>query len=147
MNVNLKPSDIVIVVSGAVALIFSFFNWFDGINAWDTDLTFPLGTYIAIIGVIMAGHILLTQLAGVNLPARVLGFTWAQIHLVLGLYAALLAIGWLIMGPSGVDKKIGLWLSVLAGLALLVGAIMKWVDESRPAQQPGQAPPPPSSSF
>jgi hypothetical protein len=144
VNVNLKPSDWVIAVSGVVALIFSFFDWFNGVNAWDTDLTFPLGTYIAIIGVIMAAHVLLTGLAGTNFPDRVVGFSWVQIHLVLGLYAGLLALGWLIVSPFGADKKIGLWLSVLAGFGLLVGAILKWVEASREPQA-GQAPP--QSSF
>jgi DMSO/TMAO reductase YedYZ heme-binding membrane subunit len=143
VNVNLKPSDWVIAASGVVALIFSFFDWFDGVNGWDTNLTFPLGTYIAIFGVVMAAHVLLTGLAGTNFPDRVVGFSWVQIHLVLGLFAGLLALGWLIISPFGADKKIGLWLSVLAGLGLLAGAILKWVEASKEAQ-PGQASPPPS---
>jgi hypothetical protein len=142
VNLNLKPSDWIIAVSGVVALIFSFFDWFEGTNAWDTDLTFPLGTYIAIIGVVMAAHVLLTGLAGTDLPERILGFSWPQIHLVLGVFAGLLALGWLIVDP-GPDKKIGLWLSVLAAFGLLAGAIVKWIEASKEAQ-PGQASPPPS---
>jgi hypothetical protein len=145
---QVKPSDIVIMVSGAVALIFSFLPWFEGagddINAWSTDLTFPLGTYIPLIGLILAGEVALSRFANVNLPDRILGLSWVQIHMVLSIFAVLLAFGWLIIDPfnAGVDKGIGLWFCVLASIGLLVGAILEYMEGER-AVAPGTAPPTP----
>ena len=150
MDRQVKPSDIVLMVSGAVALIFSFLPWFDmpegigDINAWDTDLTFPLGTYIPLIGLILGGHVALTRLATVNMPDRVLGFTWPQIHLILAIFAGLLALGWLIVDPTdgAADKGIGLWLCILASIGLVVGAVMEYMEGER-VVAPGNAPPTP----
>lgn len=156
MNVQLKPSEIVVMASGLVAFVFSFFTWMDfpgaSINAWDPDATFPLATYIPIIGLIMAAHIGLSRLAGLSFPARVVSFTWGQLHLVLAVFAGLLAIGWLIIGE---ELAIGFWLTLLATIGLIVGAVMLFVEEQA-GQRAGQAPPepprqppppPPSSSF
>ncbi|CAN5744129.1 hypothetical protein BH24ACT3_BH24ACT3_01460 [soil metagenome] len=113
------------MASGVVALIFSFFEWFGSsffsVNAWDTDLTFPLATYVPIIGVVMAGHIALTRFADVSLPARVLDFTWEQIHLALAFFAVLIMIGWLIIGDG---LKFGFFLCLLTAIGLLVGAVL-----------------------
>ena len=70
----------------------------------------------------MAVQIGLTKFAGVNLPDQVAGFTWEQVHLVLGLLAGLMAVGWLLTDTG--DKQIGLWLEMLGGIALAVGAVM-----------------------
>jgi hypothetical protein len=145
---QVKPSDIVIMVSGAVALIFSFLPWFDlpegfdDYNAWSTDITFPLGTYIPLIGLILGLHVALTRFANVNFPERILGFTWTQIHMILAIFAGLLALGWLIVDFQGADKGIGLWLSILASIGLIVGAVMEYV-EGEQAVAPGTAPPTP----
>jgi hypothetical protein len=145
---QVKPSDIVIMASGAVALIFSFLPWFkapeglgDDLTAWSTDLTFPLATYIPLIGVILGGQVALTKFANVNFPERILGFAWAQIHLVLAIFAGLLALGWLIVDP-GPDKGIGLWISILAAIGLVVGSVLEYVEGER-AVAPGTAPPTP----
>jgi hypothetical protein len=146
---QVKPSDIVIMASGAVAIIFSFLPWFTApeglgsdINGWSTDLTFPLGTYIPIIGLILGGHVALSRFANVSFPERILGFSWPQIHLVLAIFAGLLALGWLIIDSGGADKGIGLWLSVLAAIGLVVGAVLEYV-EGESAVAPGAAPPQP----
>jgi hypothetical protein len=147
---QVKPSDIVLMVSGAAALIFSFLPWFDGsdlggpeYSAWSTDLTFPLATYIPLIGIILGAQVALTKFANVNLPERFLNFTWAQVHFVLALFAVLLALGWLIVDP-GIDKGIGLWLSILAAIGLMVGAVLEHVEgEQAVAPGAGTVPPTP----
>jgi hypothetical protein len=145
---QVKPADIVIMASGAVAIIFSFFTWFDApgysINAWSTDLTFPLATYIPLVGLVLGGHVALSRFANVNFPGQILGFTWTQIHLVLAIFAGLLALGFLIINPLGsdIDKGIGLWLSLLAAIGLIVGAVLEHV-EGESAIVPGSAPPQP----
>jgi hypothetical protein len=145
---QVKPSDIVLMASGAVALIFSFLPWFDlpeGVSdytAWSTDITFPLATYIPLVGLIVGGQVALTRFANVNLPDNVLGFTWTQIHLMLSLFAVLLAIGWLIVDPFDGHKGIGLWISIVASIGLMVGAVMEHTEGER-AVAPGTAPPTP----
>ena len=125
-NSKLTPGQIVIVAGGAVALIGSFLAWVDvsgfTANAWDDNL-FPTYTWPAIFGVAMAAIVLLTTFANVSLPARPLGFTWEQIFLVLGAFAALITFSFLIAGE---EFGIGFFLSFLAAIGLLVGAVMVW---------------------
>ncbi|HEX6424291.1 MAG TPA: hypothetical protein VFZ79_12480, partial [Acidimicrobiales bacterium] len=114
------------------------------INGWDSDLTFPLGSYIAIFGLVMAVQIALTRFANVDMPDRVLGFTWPQIHLVLAVFAGLLAIGWLIISE---DAKFGFWLTFLGAIGLVVGAFMLHSESKTTATTgPGAPPPPPGGS-
>ncbi len=126
MDKQPTPGEIVIMASGAVALIFSFFDFYEGpfdsgFSAWSSSL-FPLATYIAIIGVIMAAQVALTKFANVTLPDRVGGFTWPQIHLVLAFFTVLIAVGFLIVDLG--DRAVGFWLSLIASIGLLVGAIL-----------------------
>jgi hypothetical protein len=126
---KLTPAQWVIVIAGVLAFIGSFLAWFSvdtafgdaSANAWDEGF-FPTYTWVGIFGLVMAAQILVTTFANVNLPRDVLGFTWGQIHLILGFFAALLVVSYLI-GP-GDEFGIGFWLSFLAGVALLVGAVM-----------------------
>jgi hypothetical protein len=64
----------------------------------------------------------LTKYAKLRLPARVLGFTWEQVHLLLGLFALLMGIGW--FATDGPDRAVGFWLLFLGSIALAVGALM-----------------------
>jgi len=72
--------------------------------------------------VIMALQIALTKFANVKLPDRVAGFTWEQIHLALGLMAAVMAVGFLLTDYG--DKQIGEWFEILGAIGLVVGAVM-----------------------
>ncbi|CAN5739133.1 hypothetical protein BH20ACT2_BH20ACT2_04890 [soil metagenome] len=141
-----KPTiaEIVILASGAVALIFSFFPWFGNdfidINAWDTDGFFPLTTYVPLIGLVMAGVVALGRFANVNMSARVLDFTWAQVHIALAFFAVLIAVGFLIAGDG---LKFGFYLCLLASIGLLVGAVMLRQETDHTAAGPGTAPPQP----
>lgn len=144
MNTQPKPSEIVIMASGAVAFIFSFFNWFGDFNAWDPDWTFPLATYIGIFGLAMGLQVALTRFANVQMPDRLVGFTWPQVHLVLAIFSGLIAIGWLI--PSE-NTEIGFWLSFLAAIGLIVGAVMLHMESAAATADTGggrHATPPPA---
>ncbi len=120
---NKQPTtgEIVIMAGGAVMLIASFFNFVFKKNAWGSHL-FPIATLIVLYGVIMGAQIALTKFANVTLPDHIAGFTWEQLHLALSVFALLMSLGWLISGAP--DKGIGLWLTLLASIALVVGAVM-----------------------
>lgn len=115
------PGEIVIMAAGAVMLIFSFFHFAGNRSAWQSG-PFPIATLLPLYGVIMALQIALTKFANVNLPARIAGFTWEQVHLALGLMAVVMAIGFLLTDYG--DKQVGEWFEILGGIALLVGALM-----------------------
>jgi hypothetical protein len=125
-NKQPTPGEITIMAAGAVMLIASFLNFVSfgsiGRSAWGGGL-FPIATLMVIYGVIMAAHIALTTFAKVNLPDRVAGFTWEQVHLVLGVFTLVMAIGWLAT-DLGLHKAIGFWLIFLSSIALAVGAVM-----------------------
>lgn len=137
------PAEIVIMASGAVALIFSFFDFYkvdspfggsNGQSAWSGGL-FPIATYIPIIGVIMAGGVALMVFAGTNMPEKVVGFTVTQLHLILGFFALLIAVGFLIRSKGGTDFGVGFWFLLIASIGLFVGAILEMT------QKPAAAPP------
>jgi hypothetical protein len=111
----------VIIAAGVVMLLFSFLDFGSGTSAWG-EFFFPLATLLPLYGVIMAAQIVLTRFANMSMGERVAGFTWEQIHLVLGLMAGLMAIAWLVTDVG--DKEVGLFFQVLGGIALAVGAIL-----------------------
>jgi len=118
-------SELIIMIAGAVMLVASFLKFaqvdVNSASAWGQYL-FPIATLLPLYGVIMAAEIALTKFSTVKLPEKLVGFTWEQVHLVLGLLAGFMAIGWLITDIRG--KGIGYWLEVLGGIALAVGALM-----------------------
>jgi hypothetical protein len=118
-------SELIIMIAGAVMLVASFLKFAQidvkSANAWGQYL-FPIATLLPLYGVIMAAQIALTKFASVKLPEDLVGFTWEQVHLVLGLLAGFMAIGWLISDIHG--KGIGFWLEILGGIALAVGGVM-----------------------
>ena len=121
------PAAIVLMAAGAVALVGSFLDFFGddfrSASAWSDGL-FPIATLMVIFAVVSGAVIALTRFAGVQLPTQVAGFSWTQIHLVLGFFAALYALAYLVVKTGGADRKIGFWLVLIACIASLVGAIM-----------------------
>jgi hypothetical protein len=139
------PGEITIMAAGAVALIASFLDFYKVPSAYSgaassqsmwSKYLFPVATLMAIFVFVMGLQIALTKFANVSLPARVAGFTWVQIHLVLGFYATVYAIAYLIVDKGGYDFGIGYYLMLLAAIAALVGAVL--LQRERAA-----APPPP----
>jgi hypothetical protein len=149
VNTQPKPSEIIIMISGLVALVSAFLAWYSvpsgfgggDFNSFDEGL-FPLATYIPLIGLVMGLQVVLARFANVNFPDRVLGFTWPQIHLALAVFAGLLALGFLIRDAQGLDRGIGLWLGILASIGLVVGAVMLYLEGER-ATTASSAPPTP----
>jgi hypothetical protein len=115
------PAELTIMIAGAVMLIGSFFDFAGSVNAWGTYL-FPVATLLPLYGTVMALEIGLTKFANVSLPQRVVGFTWEQMHLVLGILAGFMAVGWLVTDIS--SRGFGYWLEVLGGIAVAAGAVV-----------------------
>jgi hypothetical protein len=142
---KLTTSDIIILAAGAVMVICLFLPWIGNgsdENAFGT-LVFPLGTFAALFGIVMAVHVLLTKIASVSFPDRILDFTWDQVHVVLSIYAVVLMVSWLLVDVGGIDKKIGLWLALLASIGLVVGAVMRLQESPSATAGPGTTPPTP----
>jgi hypothetical protein len=114
------PGDVIIVLAAAATFVFSFFDWANDANAWGHN-NFPIAALVPIYGLLMAGQII-ADFVGADLPRDVAGLTWPRLHLALGVMAGLLAIGFAVLNVT--DKQVGLWLEVLGGLALAVGAVV-----------------------
>lgn len=139
MNGKLSTSGIVIVAAGALLLVASFLHVFESDSAWSSG-SFPLLTLPALLGVVMAAQVLVSAFAsGVRMPDRVLDFSWTQVHVLLGIWAALMMVCFLV-GEAGVSargasispsKGIGFWLMLIGAIALAVGAVLR--TQERPA--------------
>lgn len=165
MDNNPRPYEWVIMASGAVMLLFSFFSWFTVDNfgdssssssAWGGDLR-PLATIIPLIGLLLAVLVAVRRFTGANLPDSVLRLSWERVYVSLGALALLTTVGYFIMDKvpdltdpeSGqtfhisVDPSIGFWFNLLGAIGLLVGGVLAMQEEgSVGGGAPGPAAPP-----
>lgn len=142
MNRQLSPANIVILAGGVVMVVGSFLTFYSfsgaggtaSFSAWSGGRgfgIFGIATIVVLCGIVMAAQVGLTAFASsVNVPERVLGLSWDQIHLALGFQAALMMVAFLVRskGPlifGTLSFGIGFWFMLLAGIALLVGAVMR----------------------
>lgn len=143
MNNQPKPAEIVIMVSGVVAFLSIFLEWYgNDFGLSESGLgkvVFPFGAFIGLIGLVQGLQVVLAKFANMSFPDAVLGFTWPQIHFVLSLIAGVLALSFLIQSVPGADKGIGLWLGFLGAVGLVVGSVMQLLDSER---APSSAAPP-----
>jgi hypothetical protein len=132
-EMNMDPNratraEIVIIAAGAVTVIGSFLPFWEvplvgSTNAWGR-LLFPVATLMPIFGLVMAAQVAASRFAGVQFPDQVLGFTWPQLHLVLGSFAALLALCYLVVDKGYKSFGMGYWIVLLGCLGLAAGALM-----------------------
>jgi hypothetical protein len=143
-KIKLSPANIVILIGGVVILLGSFLDFQKaksasfqspgGSSAWSTGL-FLIATIPVLIGVVMAAHVALVAFAPqVKLPEKVLGLNWNQVHLVLGFQATIMMLAFLVHSTPGSDKAIGLYLMLLAAIALFVGAVLRMQETAKPAR-------------
>jgi hypothetical protein len=133
---KLKPPNLAIVISGAVMLIASLLAFTKtgshSNSAW-SKYYFLIATIPALIGIVMATQVALVAYAPqVKLPEKVLGFTWTQVHLVLGFQATIMMLAFLLQDTGGLDKGIGLYLMLLASIGLLAGAVLRMQEQKTP---------------
>ncbi len=136
-NTKLTPGNIVIMVGGVLALIGSFLPYYhlpasifvrsSNHNAWSTGL-FIIVTMPALLALAMGVVAGLESFASrVSVPARVLGFSLNQVHLILAFQATLMIFAVVLQNYPGVDKGVGMYLTLFAAIACLLGAILRAV--------------------
>jgi hypothetical protein len=144
---KLTLGDRVVVISGVLLFVFAFFKWF-GISTSIGDFGysgyhyFLWGVIPVILGVVMIVQIGLARFSDTKLPS--LGsFTWGQVHMVLGGLAAALILLKTIIGDDvngfGLDRKVGLFLGLLAALGLAGGGYLKMRDPADAGATPPTA--------
>ena len=125
---KLTPGEMVTAVSGVLLLIFSFFTWYGfdlgpfgdiSQNAWQRPGAF-WSIIAVLLGVILAAHVIVEKVGGMDLPERLGSVGWGVMHLAGGAIAFIFVIIKAISN-DGLDRKIGLWVGLLCSLGLLVG--------------------------
>lgn len=146
MKEDIKPSAIMLIAGGVVMLISTFLSWFSvgsgsfssSASGWSTESYGLTGIFVAIIGIIVAGGVIATTFAKVDLPNELLGFTRPQIYCMLGLAAFLITFGLQFGSATG----IGILLGWIASGVVVAGAFM-----DIQAAGTGSAPAAPPSQF
>ena len=128
---KLSQGEKIIVVSGVLLLVFSFFPWFGlgegSHNGWDNALSLVA----VLIGIIMVVQVALARFTTVQLPA--LPVPWGQVHLGLGVLALVLVVLQLLLGDKidvvvaeiDLDRKVGIFLGLLASIGLAAGGFLR----------------------
>ena len=142
---KLTPGEMVIAVSGVVLLIFSFFKWYSiefsilgqtvgaSRNGWESPDAF-FSVIAILIGIVMAAHVIVNKLAGVEMPERLGSFGWGVFYLAGGIIAfVFLLIKWL---GNNDYVKFGFYISILASLGLAVGGFLTARERGRPRRAP-----------
>ena len=127
---KLSTGDKVIAGSGIALFIISFFPWFGldlGITDYSESGWSSVFSLLAIlIGLAMVAVILLPMF-GVDLPD--LNVPWWQILFIAGIVSAALILLQLLIGSStagvDLDRKIGVFLGLIAGIGLAAGGFLK----------------------
>jgi hypothetical protein len=114
------PGEWLMMGGGAVALLFSFFEFAGDTSAWG-EFAFPIVTLIPLYAFVVGLLVVLVRYANVNLPNQILGFTLDQIYVALGFFATLMALFWLVAAE---DTGIGAIFMLLGSAAVLAGAVM-----------------------
>ncbi len=138
---KLTTSDKLILGGGIAYLIFMFLPWYGydygvgsyNASGWDYFLG---GVLPLILIVIMALHVAITRFsADTKLPD--LPLPWSQVHLIAGAAAAGIVLLRLIIGSDNVgsvdtgvdlDRKFGLFLALIAAIAVAAGGFLKSKD-------------------
>ena len=128
---KLSTGDKVIAGSGIALLVFSFFPWFGidvagGFASYsESGWSSPFSLIAILLGIAMVAAVVLPAF-GVELPDT--GMPRSQILFIAGIVAAALVLLQLLIGSStagvDLDRKIGVFLGLLAALGLAGGGFL-----------------------
>jgi hypothetical protein len=121
----------VALIVGSFAPFYSFPAGITSPNAWDSILS-PIALYPLFAGVASAGVIALRRFANAQLAVRLGSYTWEQVHVLLGLFALLITVGYLFSDHGNVGFGFGFWLLFGGSIALFAGALMLSRERSGP---------------
>lgn len=126
----------VVMVTGVLLFIWGFLPWYSdaggSANAWSTA-TIPglvmTATWVPLLSLAIVIFVAI-KVFGDGFPDQVLGFSWAQISMVIGLFDVLITLGFLVANRSlgnlgSLDLGAGLILSFITSLVLLAGAVLE----------------------
>jgi hypothetical protein len=119
------------LIIGSFAPFFSYPAGLSSPNAFDAGLS-PIALYPLFAGVASAGVIALRRFANAQLAVRLGSFTWEQVHVLLGLFALLIVLGYFFSDHSRVSFGFGYWLLFGGSIALFAGALMLSRERSGP---------------
>jgi len=132
-NRRAEPSalDLVTLVAGAVVIVGSLLGFYEysafGVNvsmsAWSGDLFSPVTLIPVLCAILAIGHVAASLFTNMDLPEKVLGLGWNQIHVALGFQATVMMIAFLIQDKGLFDIATGFRLMLPGSVALLVGAV------------------------
>jgi hypothetical protein len=126
---KLSTGEWVTAASGIVLLIFSFFHWYSydfgpfsvSRNGWQSPGAL-WGILAVLLGVVLAAHVLVGKLGGVELPERLGRVGWGVMHLAGGALAFVFMLIKLINHSS--DTAFGFYVSLIAAVGLGVGGYL-----------------------
>ncbi len=133
-----------LIAGGALLFIASFLKWRDffggsGEGGLSTSVTGLQGIFCLLIGGAIAVLVGLQTFGNINLPARVLGFSWSQLYLMFGLAAFLITFGL----QFADQVAFGITLGWIASAVIVAGAFMELQSEGRTSVGGGSTQPKP----
>lgn len=152
---KLTPGEMVTAVSGVLLLIFSFFKWYSvdlgpfgdfGRNGWQSPGA--LWSILAVlIGVVLAAHVIVEKVGGMELPERLGSVGWGVVHLAGGVLAFVFIIIKLLNESSSL--AFGFYVGIITSAGLAVGGYLMAKERGDLPQQlggkGGATPPPPAA--
>jgi hypothetical protein len=125
----------VVMITGALLFVWGFLPWYSdaggSANAWSTE-TIPglllTATWVPLLSLAIVIFTAIKVFAD-GFPDKILGFTWAQLSMVVGLFDVLISLGFLVanrqLGNLGsLSLGVGLILSFITSLVMLAGAVL-----------------------
>ena len=135
MQPKVTRAEFTILAAGIALIVGSFAPFYSAsgvsVNAWDSILS-PIALYPVFAGAFSAGVVALRRFANATLAVRLGSFTWEQIHVLLGLLAVLITVGYFFHDHSGISFGFGFWLLLGGSIALYAGALMLSREHSGP---------------
>ena len=136
MQSKLTRGEFTLLAAGVAVIVGSFAPFYTGtggfsVKAWDSFLS-PIALYPVFAGAASAGVVALRRFADAQLAIRLGSFTWEQVHVLLGLFALLISVGYFFSEKGTASFGFGFWLIFGGSIALFAGALMLSHERSGP---------------